>query len=112
MPLYEYQCAQCRRRFKRLVGVVANASPISCPQCGSTDAARLISRFARKRSEDDTLDSLANDMEGVDEGSPAAMRRLMRDMGSEMGEDLGDDFEEMLEEEQSGGADPDASDSF
>ena len=112
MPLYEYQCGYCRRRFKRLIGVVANPSPICCPHCSSIEVTRLISRFARVRSEEAALDSLATDMEGVDEGNPAAMRRLMRDMGSEMGEDLGDDFEEMLEEEESGGPGSDSTDSF
>lgn len=110
MPVYEFVCAQCRRRFRKLVGVVAQSSPLQCPHCQSTDLNRWISRFARVRSEDDALDSLADDLEAAgDTEDPKVMRRLMREIGSEMGEDLGDEFEQMMEEEASGEGDTDSS---
>lgn len=106
MPIYEYRCDSCRRRFSALVGVVATPKPLACPRCGSTEASRLVSRFNRVRSEDDVLDSLADsaDLGGVDENDPASVARWMKKMGGEMGEDFGDDFEEALEEEMSGGS--------
>jgi putative FmdB family regulatory protein len=106
MPIYEFVCSQCRRKFRKLVGVVAQPTLLQCPRCRSTDLNRQISRFARVRSEDETFDSLAEEMEAAGEGDdPKAMRRLMRDMGSEMGEDLGDEFEQMMEEESGGDSD-------
>lgn len=101
MPLYEYRCRGCRKRFTVLAGVVAGETSSNCPQCGATDVDRLISRFARVRSEDDVLDSLADsaDMADIDENNPASVSRWMKKMGSEMGEDFGDDFEEALSEE-------------
>jgi putative FmdB family regulatory protein len=102
MPVYEFACAQCGRRFRKLVGVVAQAAPLQCPHCQSTDLNRRFSRFARVRNEDDTLDSLADEMEAAGEtDDPKVMRRLMREIGKEMGEDLDDEFEQMLEEEAS-----------
>ena len=103
MPLYEYRCRACRRRFSALVGVVANPKPIACPKCASTEADRLMSRFSRLRSEDDVMDSLADsaDLSGIDENDPASVARFMKKMGSEMGEDLGDDFEQAMEDEMS-----------
>lgn len=104
MPVYEYVCTQCKRRFRKLVGVVAKPSPLQCPHCASVEINRRISRFARVRSEDDALDSLASDMEAAsDTDDPKVMRRLMREIGNEMGEDLDDEFEQMMEEEASGG---------
>ncbi|MCS6774947.1 MAG: zinc ribbon domain-containing protein [Chloroherpetonaceae bacterium] len=100
MPIYEYTCGACQRRFQKLVGVVASSTPLQCPHCASTEVHRRISRFARVRSEDDALDALAEDLEAAgDTDDPRAMRRLMREIGKEMGEDLDDEFEQMLEEE-------------
>jgi putative FmdB family regulatory protein len=100
MPIYEYICSNCKRKFKKLVGVVANSSPLQCPACQSANVDRQISRFARVRSEDDALDSLADEVENMgDSEDPKAMRRMMRDMSSAMGEDMDDDIEQMMEEE-------------
>lgn len=106
MPIYEYRCHACRRKFSALVGVVADEKPIACPGCGAADATRVMSRFARVRSEDEVLDSLADsaDLSGVDENDPASVARFMKQMGDEMGEDFGDDFEEAMAEEMAGGS--------
>ena len=85
MPIYEFVCTSCKKRFKKLVGVVANPSPLQCPHCASTELKRQISRFAKVRSEDDMLDSMADDVENMgDVDDPKAMRRMMRDMSSAM----------------------------
>lgn len=104
MPLYEYRCADCRKRFTVLVGVVASDDPVACTRCGSRNASRLVSRFARIRSEDEVLDNLADsiDVGDVNEEDPASVARFMKKMGSEMGEDFGDDFEEAMSEEMAG----------
>ncbi len=102
MPIYEFVCAQCQRKFRKLVGVVANERPLQCPRCQSPEAKRLISRFSRVRGEDASFDALADEMEGMDENDPKAMRRMMREMGKEMGEDMEEDFEQMMEEEERG----------
>jgi putative FmdB family regulatory protein len=101
MPVYEYRCNACRRRFSVLVGVVASSGDLACKRCGAADVTRLISRFARIRSEDDVLDSLADnaDMSDIDENDPASVARWMKRMGSELGDEMGDDFEAALEEE-------------
>jgi putative FmdB family regulatory protein len=103
MPIYEFVCAQCNRKFRKLVGVVAQPSPLACPKCQSTLLNRQISRFSRVRNEDDTLDALADEMESVgDTDDPKTLRRMMKEVSGAMGEDLDDDFEQMMEEEASG----------
>ncbi len=106
MPIFEYTCNDCNRRFSALVGVLANAKQPACPKCGSQVLTKMVSRFARVRSEDDAMEALADDAAYGDiENDPKAMRRFVRDMGSAMDEDLDEDFEAALEEEMSGSGD-------
>jgi putative FmdB family regulatory protein len=44
MPIYEYQCKQCRHSFEYLV--LRTSTPAECPHCKSPDLAQLISRCA------------------------------------------------------------------
>lgn len=105
MPIYEYRCSSCTRKFSALIGVVADEKPVTCPRCGAVDATRVMSRFSRVRSEDEMLDSLAEsaDLGGVDENDPASVARFMKQMGDEMGEDFGEDFEEAMADEMASG---------
>lgn len=108
MPIYEYLCDTCRRRFSALVGVVAGASEVSCPRCGGRELTKLVSRFSSFRSEDD-LDDLAD--AGNLEDDPRALRRWARGMGGELGEHVGDGFEDEVDaalEEDREAADEDA----
>jgi putative FmdB family regulatory protein len=43
MPLYEFECLACGRRFEELVG--AGAEPV-CPDCGAREARRLLSNIS------------------------------------------------------------------
>lgn len=115
MPIFEFTCNTCgnNRKFSVLVGVVADAAAPGCPRCGGTDLKKAVSRFARLRSEDDALDSLADRADQADLDDPRTMHRFMKEMASEMGED-GEDLEEMLDESigedaaDGGGDDPGA----
>ena len=98
MPLYEYRCEECRRRFTLLVGMTAQAQSQACPRCGSLRIQKLISRFAVVRTEEDLLDSMADPSTMGDPEDPRAMADWMRRVSRDMGEDLGDDFDELVEE--------------
>lgn len=105
MPIFEFICNTCAtgRRFSALVGVVADARPAVCPKCGGADLRKTVSRFARVRSEDESLDALAEAADGIDDSDPRAVRRLMKDMASEMGDDMdADEFEAAMEESMDG----------
>jgi putative FmdB family regulatory protein len=45
MPLYEYECSDCGKRFDRLVAASA-ADDAACPRCGAAKVRRLISVIA------------------------------------------------------------------
>jgi putative FmdB family regulatory protein len=42
MPIYDYECANCRRRFESIHGVHA-PGPTSCPLCGGGPVRKAIS---------------------------------------------------------------------
>ena len=46
MPLYSYQCEQCRTEFTELRRGSEMDSPIECPECGNRDSRRVLSGFA------------------------------------------------------------------
>lgn len=109
MPIYEYECGDCRRRVSLLIRNQADAAVPTCPRCGSAALSRLMSRFASPKSEDARLDALgeSSSFGDLDENDPASVGRLMKKMGREFGDDLGDDFEEAMDEtlaEGEGGA--------
>ena len=98
MPVYEYVCQDCRRRFSWLVGVVAGAKDPTCPKCGGGRLKKLVSRIARVRSEEEAFGRLgdeASEMEDLD--SPQGARRFARHMSDEFGDELGEDFEQEME---------------
>jgi putative FmdB family regulatory protein len=84
MPIYEYRCNACRKRFEQIVYLRAEleSDALVCPHCGSTEAARLPSRFAMagltRKSEEDAGDFDAD------------LDSQMDDMGTG---DLGDDLD-------------------
>jgi len=103
MPLFDYRCENCRKRFSLLVGVVAEPQEEKCPSCGSANVRRLISRFARLRSEDDMIESLSDPARIGDLEDPKQLHSWMKRMGREMGENLGGDFDQVLDEIEAGG---------
>lgn len=116
MPLFEYRCQECQRKFSLLVGMTAEQKAQACPRCGSPQIRKLISRFSVARTEDDILDGLADPSTLGDPDDPKAMADWMKRVSREMGDDLGDDFDQLVEEavheEESGGGGIGAGDDF
>jgi putative FmdB family regulatory protein len=103
VPVYEYRCQNCKAKFSALVGMVAAADDSKCPKCGSVQTDKLVSRFARYRSEDDRVDELADRIETMGEpDSPQQMRSIMREMGKALDEDSSDEMEELFEADMAG----------
>ncbi|MBI2440402.1 MAG: zinc ribbon domain-containing protein [Lentisphaerae bacterium] len=45
MPIFEYECGQCRKRFEYLARNPAD-EPGACPQCGGNKLTKLLSAFS------------------------------------------------------------------
>lgn len=111
MPIYEYECRDCRRVVSLLV-LRPGAEAPECPRCGGSALTRLMSRFATVKSEEARLEALGDSgaLGDVDENDPGSVARFMKKMGRELGEDLGDDFEEAVGEATADSAADDAGD--
>jgi putative FmdB family regulatory protein len=46
MPLYEFTCEQCGATFEELVAAGLDGLGVTCPECGSEEVEKLVSRFA------------------------------------------------------------------
>jgi putative FmdB family regulatory protein len=90
MPIYEYRCQSCQRRFSHFTRGFSQATTPQCPHCHSTAARRLMSRFAVVRGEESHMEDLADPaaMGGFDENDPVSIARYARKMGREVGEEI------------------------
>ncbi len=103
MPVYEYLCQDCGRRFSRFFWKIADAEGALC-RCGSGQIEQQVSRVAMPRSEESRLESMADPTSwgDFDENDPRSMARMMKKMGNEMGEDLGPEFDEVVDRLEAG----------
>ena len=106
MPIYEYRCGDCKRRVSIFYRSFTDTDKgAQCPNCGSTNLSRLVSRVATVKSEDARLEALSDPSSfgDVDENDPKSMARFMRKMGDQVGgEDLGPEYNEMVDRLESG----------
>lgn len=106
MPIYEYRCADCRRRVSILWPTfkASETGKAECPRCGGQRLSRIVSRVAILKSEEARLDDLADPgtLGDVDENDPKSIARWMRKMSAEAGEELGPEFEEVVDRLEAG----------
>lgn len=110
MPIYEYRCAKCRRKFSVFFRSFSTEVQPVCPRCGDSDVARLVSRVSVLKSEESRLESMADDtslLSGLDEDDPKSVARWARKMSREFGEDMGPEFDEAVDRIEAG-EDPEA----
>jgi putative FmdB family regulatory protein len=104
MPVYQYRCLDCRRRFEVFITFAEyGQKPVQCTRCGSPNIQRRIGRVRVAKSEESRLESLADpaSLEGL-EDDPKALGRMMRKMGNEMGEDLGPEYKDVVDRLEAG----------
>ena len=81
MPVYEYRCGNCQQR----VGIFQTYAEygkkkVACPNCGSKNLSRLISRVRIAKSEDARLEAMSDPSSfgDVDENDPKSMAKFMK----------------------------------
>ncbi|HEX9437511.1 MAG TPA: zinc ribbon domain-containing protein [Candidatus Limnocylindria bacterium] len=107
MPIYDYRCQACGRRFAVFFRSFSDvATTVRCEHCGSEHVARMAPRVAQITGEDTRLERLSDpsSLGDVDESDPASVARWAKRLGSQMGEDLGDEFDDAMDEMAAGGA--------
>ena len=105
MPIYEYQCLNCNCKFQLLIGMVTDPDEEACPKCQSKEIKRLVSRFARLRTEEDRLDQMADRFEKLDElgdvDDPAMIESFTKEIGDSMDDEMRQDMEQLIESDMS-----------
>jgi putative FmdB family regulatory protein len=101
MPIYEYKCQKCHRRFSVFCKISERINHPKCEFCSSEQTDLLVSRFKTVRSEEQIMESFADpsSLSGLDENDPRSIAKWAKKMAKEMGEDMGDEIEAMAEEE-------------
>jgi len=108
MPLYDYFCQDCLKRFDVFMAYDEYGTrPVTCSDCGSKNVRRRIPRVRVAKSEESRMDSLAGDFSDPSalaglENDPQAMGRMMRKMGNEMGEQLPPEFNDVVDRLEKG----------
>lgn len=46
MPMYEFSCTQCNKKFEELVFTSKDESDVTCPSCHSSKVKKQLSAFA------------------------------------------------------------------
>ena len=98
MPIYEFRCRDCGKKFELLLGVSEDPNQEPCPHCGKKNHTKLVSKFRRHRSEDDRIDAIADRLEDMDQPESASeMRNFIKEMGRATDDDMSEELEEMFE---------------
>lgn len=119
MPIYEFYCSDCHTIFNFFTPTATLARSPTCPRCERPELERKPSRFATLKHQgssdsddpmahlDDTklagaVDSLLEEMSGIDEEDPRTMGKMMRRFGELTGLEMGDRMEEMVQRMEAG----------
>jgi len=102
MPIYEYYCHDCKKRVSVLFRTMAeaDAGAAACPECAGERLQRLMSRLRVLRSEESSVESMADDpslMAGLQQEDPRALAHFMRKMSDEAGEPLDEEMNEVID---------------
>jgi putative FmdB family regulatory protein len=111
MPIYEYRCLDCDKKFEVLHVRAGEVYSPECKYCQGRNVRKLISRVRVVRSEESRLESLMDPsmMGGLDEKDPRSLAKWMKRMGKEMGEEVSDEEIEQVIEDAAGGTDAEES---
>lgn len=81
MPIYEFECEGCGRRFEELVS--SAGARLDCPECGSSSTRRLLSAPATPKGPTANQRRRMEDARGIDRGG--AMQRFKQQRKRERG---------------------------
>ena len=111
MPICEYRCLDCGKKFEVLHVSSEEIRLPECKYCHGGNVQKLISRVRVLRSKESRLESLMDPsvMGGLDAKDPKSLAAWMKRMGREMGEDVSDEEIEQVIEDAASDADAEKS---
>jgi putative FmdB family regulatory protein len=109
MPIYEYWCPQCCRRFSIYLPSFSASSP-PCPECGKSILERRFSTFSVARTSNDVYEGILGDTQlkrGMLRNDPKALAEWNRRMGGD--DKVAPEYEEMVQRLEHGEMPPETS---
>lgn len=101
MPVYEYNCQNCKRKVSVYVKRFEDASSAACPKCGNKEMQRLFSTFSVKKTYMDIYEDILSDRQlerGLLRNDPRAMSDWNRRMSMGMEDNtIAPEYEEIVE---------------
>ena len=101
MPIYEYRCANCKRKVAIFSRGFETDPSTKCPHCGSTDLSRLFSSFRVGKGEtyyrkDFYEEILGNNqlVRGLEASDPRALAEWNKKMMNATGDDIAPEYED------------------
>lgn len=107
MPIYQYGCGGCGRRVELFFRSASAAGDPACPECGGAELTRVMSAFARGRTDAQRLadvDFAAHEA-ALERTGERGFAKWAREAGGEFDEALGSNYRELAEQAEAG-ADP------
>ena len=105
MPLYEYRCQECLKKFDvRLSYTEYDSFVPICPSCKSLKVQRIIRKIRVATNDIARLSEMANpaNLDSL-EDDPRKLGRMMRDMRDQVGaDDLPGEFDEVVDRLEKG----------
>jgi len=98
MPIYEYRCADCKKKvsvFFRSFSAVDQEQP-RCPICQGTQLTKMVSKVRVMRGASASSGGDDAMLDDLNENDPRSLGRMMRRMADETGEDMGPEFGEVI----------------
>jgi len=100
MPLYDYVCRDCHKRFDVFMSYADyGTKPVKCSHCQSPNVIRRINKIRIAKSDDSRLEDLSDPagLEALDE-DPKALGRMLRKMKDEVGasDEIPAEFDEVV----------------
>ncbi|KAF0112210.1 MAG: hypothetical protein FD147_271 [Chloroflexi bacterium] len=105
MPVYEFRCGNCQKRFEKFLTFTEyDLYKSACPACSSTKISRIIRNVRFSLGDQSRLAKLADpaNLDALDE-DPRALGRMMKEMQSRMdATDLPGEFDEVVDRLEKG----------
>lgn len=100
MPLYDYICRECHKRFDVFMSYSDyGKKPVKCSICQSSNVVRRINKIRIAKSDDSRLEDLSDPagLDALDE-DPRALGRMLRKMKDEVGasDEVPAEFDEVV----------------
>lgn len=104
MPIYEYECQECRALSGFLILKKEDDRKVACLKCGGKKMSRVISRVTYHRSENDRLSEFDTRKPQGEEfyKDSRNVGLWAKKRAKELGADLGEKFDEVVESARSG----------